>query len=218
MKAAPEPGSEGIPDERPQRRREYSGGASTLGVAALIVLTVGAAIWFLEFRGDTGGSDHERGLGIVELAAALNPTGQPPAAREGRAAPDFRLKDPDGGHVVLSSLRGKYTLVNFWASWCGPCRAEAPDLEVLATQHADRITVVGVNQQETAGDARAFAQQFSISYPIALDITGEVSEAYRVGRGLPVSFLVSPDGVVVKTYLGRLTSSDIAALVSEYLP
>ncbi len=217
MTAPIEPGSEGIPDERPQRRREYSGSASTLGVAALIALTVGAAIWFLEFRGDSGGAQGERGFGVIQLAQALNPTGEPPAAREGRAAPDFRLKSLRGDPVVLSALRGKYTLVNFWASWCGPCRGEAPDLEALATQHAARITVLGVNQQETASDARSFAEQFSISYPLALDTTGEVSEAYRVGRGLPVSFLVSPEGVVVKTFLGRLTAADIEKLVAEYL-
>ena len=206
---------ENLPDERPQRRREYSGASSTLGVAALIVLTIGVAIWYFEFRGESGGATGEAGFGIVALPS--NPTNQPAAARIGRAAPDFRLRTPSGESATLSHFRGRYVLVNFWASWCGPCRAEAPDLQALAIAHGSRLAVIGVNQQETARDAIEFTDQFGVTYPIVLDSTGEVSEGYHVGRGLPVTFLVNPEGVVVNVYIGRLTAATLSVLVAEYL-
>ena len=208
-----------LPDERPQRRREYSGPVSTLGAAMLIVLAVGITIWFFEFRSSTGASGvSEKGLGVVQLPAALNPTGKAPAAEEGRAAPDFKLAGVDGGAQALDDFRGKYVLVNFWASWCGPCRGETPELQAFFNQYKDKpFVVVGVNQQETPDDAAAFVQQFGVSYPVVLDRSGDVSQAYRVGHGLPESFLIDPHGVIQKTYLGALQPSDLQQILTEYL-
>jgi peroxiredoxin len=202
-----------LPDERPQRRREYSGPASTLGLAALIVLVVGAAIWYLEFRspGSSGGASTP-GLGIVSLADEQNPTGKSPSAREGRAAPNFKLASLTADAATsLTDFRGKYVLLNFWASWCGPCRDETPDLELLYEQQpGDRLVILGINQQEQPDAARKFADDFGVSYPMALDRSGEVSSAYGVGRGLPMSFLVAPDGVVEKVFVGRLSQDSIS--------
>lgn len=208
-----------VPEERPHSRREYSGPASTLGVAALIVLAVGLAIWFFEMRGPEGAGGEDSGQGIVDLPGELNPTGKKPAAEPGRAAPNFALHDLEGETVLLTGFRGRYVLLNFWASWCGPCRGETPDLQALqARAGGARFTVVGVNQQEPAGDARSFTRQFGVTYPVLLDRSGEVSNAYRVGRGLPVSMLVSPDGTVVRVYIGRVSAEDLEALEKEYLP
>ena len=210
---------EPLPDERPQRRREYSGAGPTLGVAALIILVVGAAVWFFEVRGsgsDAGGGGSD--AGIVDLPAGITPVGGAPAAREGRTAPNFRLSSPDGSALTLSDLRGRFVLVNFWASWCGPCRGEAPDLDALARrQPPARFTVIGVNQQESAETARAFANEFDISYPVVLDRSGAVSQAYRVSSGLPVSFLVSPQGVILKIFIGRVGAEDLKQLEKDYL-
>ncbi len=204
---------ETLPDERPQRRREYSGPGSTLGLAALIVLVVGFAIWYFEFRDGTGsaGGAATPGLGIIELPPGTNPTDQSPAAREGRAAPNFRLATADeAGTATLAEYRGKYVLVNFWASWCGPCAEETPDLQAFHEQHSDRVVVLGVNQQEQPGAARDFLARFGVTYPVVLDRSGEVSQAYGVGRGLPISFLVDPAGVVEKVVFGRLTEDHFA--------
>lgn len=211
--------TEEFPDERPQRRREYSGAASTLGLAALIVIVVGAGLWFAEFRntGSAGGRETP-GLGIVELAGHLNATGKPPAARIGRAAPNFKLESPEGRVTQLDAYRGTYLVVNFWASWCGPCRDETPDLQALHDaanrEGGPALVVLGVNQQEEPGTARKFANEFSVSYPILLDRSGEVSEGYRVGRGLPVTFLVDPDGVIAKVYLGRLSDDALREIAT----
>ena len=207
--------AETLPDERPQQRREYAGPGLTFGIAALVVGVVGFAVWYLEIRGDGGGTEAEAGLGIVALAEALNPTGEAPAAEVGRAAPAFRLRAPDGSLTALTDQRGRYVLLNFWASWCGPCRGETPALQAFFERHAPGLVVVGVNQQEAAETARAFAQGFGVTYPIALDADGQVSSAYRVSTGLPVSFLIDPEGVIRRVHLGALTEGDLAELAAE---
>jgi peroxiredoxin len=216
MSDDPTPPAEINPDERPQRRREYSGAGSTLGVGALIILAVGVAIWWFEFRGDGGGSAADDGFGVVELQDADNPTGRAPAAEAGRAAPNFHLRDLADGSASLTDYRGEWVLVNFWASWCGPCRSEVPDLQQLIQRRPNDIVVLGVNQQETRDAAAKFAEEFDVTYPMVLDRSGEVSQAYRA-QGLPVSYLVNPEGVIVKAYLGRVTDDDLDALEAEYL-
>ena len=204
-----------LPDERPQQRREYAGPGFTFGIAALVVAVVGFGIWFLEIRGDGGGVEAEPGMGVVALAESLNPTGEAPAAEVGRAAPAFRLRSLDGSATELTDYRGNYVLLNFWASWCGPCRGETPALQAFFERQAPGLVVVGVNQQETAETAQAFTDQFAVTYPIVLDADGQVSGAYRVSTGLPVSFLVDPDGVIQRVHLGALTDSDLADLAAE---
>lgn len=212
--------SENLPDERPQRRREYSGASSTLGLAAVIVLALGFGLWFFQFRdsGNSSGGD-AHGAGIVALPDSLNSTGKAAAAEDGRAAPDFRLPGLDDQMVQLSSYRGEWVLLNFWASWCGPCRGETPDLQAFYEQHApDGFTVIGVNQQEERGAAKSFTDQFGVTYPILLDHSGGVSAAYRTGRGLPVTYLIDPGGVIQKTFLGRISQDDLAKIAAGEQP
>lgn len=208
--------SDALPDERPQRRREYSGPGSTLGLAALIVLVVAAGIWYFEFR-DTGGSASSSSpYGIESLPDNLNPTGKSPAAREGRAAPNFRLASTGQGTAALTDYRGKWVLLNFWASWCPPCRDETPDLQSFYEHNGNRgLVILGVNQQERAEAASSFLQEFGVTYPAVLDADGEVSETYGVGRGLPITFLVSPSGVIEKVYFGRLSEDNFSEIAGR---
>ena len=206
---------ESLPDERPQQRREYAGPAATFGAAALVVAVVGLSVWSFEIRGTGGGgTEAESGLGVVALAEALNPTGEAPAAQVDRAAPPFHLRTPDGSLAALTDLRGRYVLLNFWASWCGPCRGETPELQAFFERSAPRFVVVGVNQQESRETAHAFVEAFAVSYPIALDTDGQVSAAYRVSTGLPVSFVIDPQGIVQRIHLGALTRGDLDELAA----
>ena len=202
-----------LPDERPQRRREYSGPGSTLGLAALVILVVGVAIWWFEFRdGASTAGPGTPGLGIIDLPDALNPPGRPPPPPPGPAAPHVKLQTPEGEPATLDQFRVSYVLLNFWASWCGPCRGETPDLQDFHQGPASaNVVVVGVNQQEQAATARAFADEFGVTYPILLDTAGEVSNAYQF-PGLPSTFLIDPTGVVERVYYGRITLAQLTEL------
>jgi peroxiredoxin len=206
------------PDERPQRRREYSGPGSTLGIAALVIVVVGALVWWFEFRGDGGGDRvGGEGLGIVALAEELNPTGRAPAGDRGRAAPNFRLAPVDeGSPLTLSDYRGKWVLLNFWASWCGPCRGETPELQAFwERMEAQGLVVIGVNQQETPDTARNFTEEFGVTYPVVLDRDGDVSVAYRVGSGLPISMLVDPEGVIERVFIGAVSEENLSSIEQD---
>lgn len=205
-----------LPDERPQQRREYSGAGSTLGVAALVIAAVALLIWYFEFRGGSTPPGRDDAFGVIDLAAADNPTGRPPSAEPGRAAPNFVLQVPGGGQAELTDWRGSYVLLNFWASWCGPCRGEAPALQALHDRSAGKLAVVGVNIQETDSAALGFTGDFDITYPVVMDRDGEVTTIYR-SRTPPTSVLVAPDGTILRVYVGALAEQDIVELEQEYL-
>jgi cytochrome c biogenesis protein CcmG, thiol:disulfide interchange protein DsbE len=198
---------ERLPDERPWRRREYSGAGSTLGVAMLIVLAVGLAVWYFELRGEPGPGGDASG-GIIALPEELNPTGREPVAEVGRAAPNFALETLDGETLTLSDYRGTPVVLNFWASWCGPCRQETPALQQFAEENPG-VQVIGINQQEQPGQARDFAEEFGVTYPIPLDQTGAVSQGFRVNRGLPVTFFISADGIIDAVHYSVVTTEDL---------
>ena len=205
-----------LPDERPQRRREYSGPGSTLGLAALVVIVVGVGIWYFEFRGSAASSGvNDSGLGIIDLPSALNPTDEAPAARGGRAAPNFELAALDETVARLADYRGKYVLVNFWASWCPPCREETPDLQSFYEHNRETLMILGVNQQERPEAVSLFVNDYGVTYPVLLDSSGEVSQAYGVGRGMPITYVVAPDGVIEKVYFGRLTEDNFAEIEAK---
>ena len=118
------------------------------------------------------------------------------------AAPAFSLPRFDGGTLTLASLRGKYVLVNFWASWCIPCRDEAPLLERAWREYRDRgLVVVGVNIQDLEPEARKFIARYKVDYPNVRDRDGRVSRAYGT-TGVPESFFIDRDGRVVRKFPG----------------
>lgn len=123
-------------------------------------------------------------------SAAAN--ARPPAA-------DFTLTS-FSGPVSLSDFRGKYVLLNFWATWCPPCQAEMPTLNAYYLLHKNQnFVLLGVDVVEDAATVKTFLQANNISFPVVLDTTGTVSDRYGADA-LPVSFLVGPDGTLVKAW------------------
>ena len=122
----------------------------------------------------------------------------------------------EGDRLSLDQLRGHVVLVDFWASWCPPCRDETPDLQSFFEHNANEgLVVLGVNQQEKADAANTFLREFGVTYPVVLDTDGEVSETYGVGRGLPISFLIAPSGVIEKVYFGRLSDDNFNEIAAK---
>jgi cytochrome c biogenesis protein CcmG/thiol:disulfide interchange protein DsbE len=141
--------------------------------------------------------------GAVALAA-LGCAGEGPAPVVGRRAPDFALSSIDGGRVSLAELHGKPVVVNFFATWCLPCKKELPAFQALAAQYADRgLTFLLVDMQEDPDDVAVFLGDLGVSLPAVVDASGEVGKTYRV-RGLPSTFFVGRDGLIKAVQLGEL--------------
>ncbi|MDP2319960.1 MAG: TlpA disulfide reductase family protein [Acidobacteriota bacterium] len=116
---------------------------------------------------------------------------------------DFTIKDLEGRDVALSAYKGKVVLLNFWATWCGPCKAEIPGFVELQEKYKDDLVIVGFSVDDTADKARAFAAEYNMNYPILLGEGREdVQDAYGPIWGIPASFLISKDGRVCRKHMG----------------
>ena len=137
-----------------------------------------------------------------------------PQGLVGEAAPVFDLRDDRGAAVSLAGYRGRIVVMNLWASWCPPCRAEMPDLERLAEANAGRgIAIVGVNEGESPQRARAFADSLRIRFPIWIDGSQQYGRTYAA-LGLPTTVILDPKGVVVRGFDGPLTFAQMQAAVA----
>lgn len=111
-------------------------------------------------------------------------------------APDFTLKSRSGENVKLSELRGQVVMINFWASWCGPCRQEMPILEQIYRHYQPMgFTLLGINVEEDSSAANKVLKDISVSFPVLYDNKNQVSESYQV-RAMPSTFLIDRDGQV----------------------
>jgi cytochrome c biogenesis protein CcmG/thiol:disulfide interchange protein DsbE len=138
-----------------------------------------------------------------------------PSPIVGRAAPPFTLTLFNGEKLGLVDLRGKVVFVNFWASWCPPCIAEAKELEATWQELKDRdVVFLGVQIQDAEANGRAFVKEFNISYPNGLDAAGRIAIDYGVW-GIPESFFVDPDGRVTYKHVGGVGAATVAAKVGE---
>jgi cytochrome c biogenesis protein CcmG/thiol:disulfide interchange protein DsbE len=145
-------------------------------------------------------------------------TGLSGVAMVDRPAPDFTLTTFKGATISLADLRGKPVVINFWASWCPPCRVEAPLIERTWRAYKNRgFMFLGVNIQDRKEDALNYIREFNITYPNGPDPAGEIAINYGVS-GLPVTFFVSKKGKVVRRWVGAVESSVLNSSIEEIMP
>lgn len=159
------------------------------------------------------------GRGSHPDATPSGPAATPPAAAQptpsAKEHPTLRVQTLDGANWDLAEQRGKWVLVNYWATWCGPCLQEMPELSALAAMR-QYIVVIGLAYDEAEpAELRAFIKEHPVTYPIARISVYSPPEDFGVPRTLPTSWLIGPDGRVVRKYSGQVTArmldDDIAA-------
>jgi cytochrome c biogenesis protein CcmG, thiol:disulfide interchange protein DsbE len=155
-------------------------------LSILVLLVGGGWIWF--------------------SAASYDETtqGQIPAPQTGFLAPQFSLQNPNGEIISLAELRGRPVLINMWASWCPPCRAEMPAMQRVYEEYASQgFTILAVNTtyQDDLNSALNFAAELGLTFPILLDLDGQVSRQYQI-RAMPTSFFVDSQGIIQDVVLG----------------
>ncbi|MCI0725779.1 MAG: TlpA family protein disulfide reductase [Chloroflexi bacterium] len=138
----------------------------------------------------------------------------------GQPAPNFTLRTLNGDEVSLTDFKGQPVLINFWASWCPPCRLEMPDLvNAYETHQGEGFVILAINLtfQDSLPDVEAFVQEFKMTFPILLDQTGEVTNYQYQLLGLPMSIFVDREGSVARVQIGGMTGEQIDAFIAEIM-
>jgi cytochrome c biogenesis protein CcmG/thiol:disulfide interchange protein DsbE len=154
------------------------------------------------------------------LVAAVLALAAPALAipRPGDVAPPFKLTTADGETISSATLRGKPVYLNFFASWCGPCRVETPSIVALSKKYAARgLHVVGVDVGENTGKAQGFAHDFSVPYALAIDPDSSTRPTYGGGLYFPLHVFIDAKGIVRLYHPGEMSASDIEAAIAHIL-
>lgn len=152
-----------------------------------------------------------RKAGSAPAPVANNRSAQP------QAAPDFTLKSIDGQPVTLSSFRGKVVLLDFWATWCTPCRSEIPRFVEWQQKYRDKgLVVLGVSMDDSSKDAANYVREMKITYPVVMG-SSDVADSYGGVLGLPVNLLISRDGKILNKYVGATDLNALEKQIAEEL-
>lgn len=192
----------------------------------LLPVLLGITLVLASCGSDSSGDLPDREAGSVQ-AREDSPSGSGPEPNLGSLgfqiptedlqAIDFNLKDLTGRPSSLSAYKGKVVFLNFWATWCGPCRAEIPSMEQLYTELKDEgFTIVAVNSQEPLEQVSAFVDDMGMSFPVLLDSAGKVGAAYGV-RAIPTTYIIDPRGAIRGRMVGTRDwySPEIISAVKE---
>lgn len=172
-------------------------------------LLVGAGLGLLIILGFGVGSD------LIARLVRARSAGEPALVPEvSSPAPAFDLQTPQGTKVSLSDQRGRPVLVNFWATWCGPCLLEMPLIQKYQDRYPDKFRVLAVNDDEASADVQAYIAKLGLSFTVLLDPGGKVTDLYRV-RAFPSSYFIDSDGVIRFVHLGTLNEDQLSGYLQK---
>ena len=176
-------------------------GRVVLGLLAVVLLGLLLAIQGCATSAQDTGRSGQEGSGTTgSKSSELAPTPE-----IGRLAPSFTLVDLEGNQVALSDFRGKTVFLNFWATWCPPCRAEMPEIEAVYQQYKGKgVVVIGVDILESESVVHQYVQQGGYSWTFVLDTTGEVAANYQIAA-IPTSFFIDREGIIQAVNIGAMT-------------
>ena len=156
-------------------------------------------------------------VGIVVAAAVilLALVRQKQVQPESGAAPDFTVKTYEGQQIALADLRGKVVVVNFWASWCVPCKVEAPFLQSVWERYRDQdVVILGIAYADLDADSLAFIEEFGITYPNAPDTGTRISDAYHI-TGVPETFVVDREGNISEFFFAQVNENNLIPVLDR---
>ncbi len=119
-------------------------------------------------------------------------------------APDFTLQTLNGGTLSLSTMRGRWVILNFWATWCAPCTDEMPALQTIANERSGELALFGINMRESADDIRTYMARYHITFPILMNPDDATTANYRLDLGIPQTVIITPDGEEVWHQFGAI--------------
>lgn len=156
------------------------------------------------------------GLPVRGASSAVEIGGLSFAPEPGYFAPPFSAAASTGGTISLASLQGKPVILNFWATWCGPCAAEMPELQRFYERYGDQVAVVGLNTGESADVIHVWAQQRGLTFPLALDEAQTVAALYQL-RGQPTTFLIDPEGRIMDIIYGPADFDGLTRALTRFV-
>ena len=195
-----------VPSSRSRRSNILPLAVSLLAIIAGVVLITRPAVLFPPATPLTTSSGQASGLGRLP--------------REGEAVPDFELKTLDGGKVKLSNLHGSPVLINFWATWCGPCKEEMP---LIVEQynwdkgHGLRVLAIDSVAFDNLDDIKKFVGQYKMTFDVLLDEEDQISSDWAI-NGLPSSFFIKPDGTIAKVHVGQMSADQLKDYLKLIVP
>ncbi len=152
----------------------------------------------------------------AEFTGQIIPGELPVAPEIGAIAPPFEAVALDGQQINLGSLRGQPVLMNFWATWCEPCRVEMPDLETVYQHYGESgLRVLAVNLGETRDQIRGWVSEFGLTFDILLDDRQQLAALYQI-RGQPTTYVISPAGIITHIFYGAISRHSFEAAIAPF--